>query len=126
MEAHLLLRKYRTRIIHAHGEECQPEMPNWYPELQRLVETILDFHRRKAALEYASSYTDTHKSPRDASLRVAHLAYRFMNGEDVSLINTEADLASVAREAQKNHTHHKSAENRVPRFLRRKKEQNHG
>lgn len=63
-------------------------------------EEVLDAAKRAVALGFAAVYVHTHHSPRDSSLRVAYLAYRFLNGDDVVLINAEADHDNAVREAQ--------------------------
>lgn len=73
--------------------------------------------KRTVALGFAAVYAYTHSSPRDSSLRVAYLAYRFMDGDDVAQINAEADHENAAREA-KEHVKHHVIEHRVVKIFR--------
>lgn len=73
--------------------------------------------KRSVALGFAAVYTHTHSSPRDSSLRVAYLAYRFMDGDDVARINAEADHENAAREAQE-HVRQHVIEHRVAKIFR--------
>lgn len=54
--------------------------------------------KRLGALAFAAVYLHKHGSERAPALRVAHSAYRFLDGEDADLINQEADAAIAARE----------------------------
>lgn len=62
------------------------------------VDKILEVVRRLGALGFAAVYTHTHGSPRDSSLRVAELAYRFLKGESAASINLDADAQNHVRE----------------------------
>lgn len=55
--------------------------------------------KRLGSLLFSAVYLHKHGSERASALRVAHLAYRFLNGDDVDIINREADAANAAREA---------------------------
>ena len=83
------------------------------------TDKILDLVRRLGALGFAAVYTHTHGSPRDSSLRVADLAYRFLNGESAESINADADAANDVRER---------AEQKAAQLLNRfkKRSNNHG
>ena len=54
--------------------------------------------KRAVSLGFGAVYMHTHSSQRDSALRVAHMAYRFLNGEDVDQINKDADHANAIRE----------------------------
>lgn len=77
--------------------------------------STLDTAKRAVALLFAAIYIRTHGSTRASGLRVAHLAYRFLNGEDVDLINKEADASNAAREAHEAHKNY-VPKPRVPAF----------
>lgn len=53
--------------------------------------------KRTAALGFAAAYMHKHSLDRAASLRVAYLAYRFLDGHDVTAINAAADLENETR-----------------------------
>jgi hypothetical protein len=55
--------------------------------------------KRLGALAFAAVYTAKHGNTRAGALRVASHAYKFLDGEDVTLINQEADAADTIREA---------------------------
>lgn len=56
--------------------------------------------KRLGALAFSAVYVHKHGSERAAALRVAHLAYRFLDGDDVDTINREADEVNAVREAE--------------------------
>lgn len=89
------------------------------------MEKLLEVVRRSVALMFAAVYVQTHHSHRDSALRVAGLAYRFMKGEAVEVINESADVANALREHSEQRNHLPTRQTVWPDF-RKKKEQNHG
>lgn len=72
--------------------------------------------KRSVALGFAGVYTHVHQGERASALRVAYLAYRFLNGEDVSVINAEADHDNEVRGTK--HHHAPKVTTRVPKWFR--------
>lgn len=64
------------------------------------MEKVLEFGKRAVSLWFAAYYGRTHNFPRDTTIRVAGLAYRFMQGEPTEVINHDADAANEARETR--------------------------
>lgn len=64
------------------------------------MERLLEFGRRAVALWCSVYYGRTHMFPRDTTIRVAGLFYRFLKGEPVEAINRDADAANSLREHQ--------------------------
>lgn len=78
--------------------------------LRKFYREVTDLIRRIEALRFAGYYAGIHHTDRAGALRVAHLAYRFLRGEDVDTVNMDADLANTLREHQKKR-HPKKKEN---------------
>lgn len=84
-----------------------------------LADKILEVVKRLGALGFAAVYTQVHGSERASSLRVAHLALRFLNGDDVDSINADADAANETREKAAHHA-------LQLKLLKKRKKANHG